>query len=210
MPLRSRYARRHDRDPPTPVVVPHLPSQDSPLDLAQWITKPDAARQLGVSTKAIERWTRRGKLQQRFRPQPGSPHVAVYHPDDLSALMGQRRPPHVMSDTAQERYTVATGSNGHPPTADPASETGPRSLGTGLAPHGDRVQHMATLLSEIWPFLDRDVSRLSRSVLFLTLAEASAYSGLSQACLLRLIKDEQLRAIKDRGWRIRRKDLDAL
>jgi excisionase family DNA binding protein len=46
--------------------------------------------------------------------------------------------------------------------------------------------------------------------LVLTLPEAAAVSGLSQAFLKRAIKDGRLPAEKDRGWRIRRKDLEAL
>jgi excisionase family DNA binding protein len=46
--------------------------------------------------------------------------------------------------------------------------------------------------------------------LFLTLREAAALSGLSQACLRRLIADGSLEARRDRGWRIRRRDLERL
>jgi excisionase family DNA binding protein len=46
--------------------------------------------------------------------------------------------------------------------------------------------------------------------LFLTLREASEYSGLPQECLKRLIAEEKLPAMKSSGYRIRRRDLDAL
>jgi excisionase family DNA binding protein len=46
--------------------------------------------------------------------------------------------------------------------------------------------------------------------LFLTIKEASQYTGLSQAYLRRLIEDGTLKVIKDRGYRIRRRDLDTL
>ena len=46
--------------------------------------------------------------------------------------------------------------------------------------------------------------------LFLTIKEASQYTGLSQAYLRRLIDDGTLKVIKDRGYRIRRRDLDSL
>ncbi len=45
---------------------------------------------------------------------------------------------------------------------------------------------------------------------FLGLKEASAYIGLSIAYLKRAIEAGDLDAVKDRGWRIRRRDLDAL
>jgi excisionase family DNA binding protein len=45
---------------------------------------------------------------------------------------------------------------------------------------------------------------------FLGLKEASTYVGLSIAYSRRLIEAGELDAVKDRGWRIRRRDLDAL
>ena len=51
---------------------------------------------------------------------------------------------------------------------------------------------------------------MAETTLFLTLTEAVARSGLSRACLLRKIKAGTLDAEKDRGWKIRRKDLEAL
>jgi excisionase family DNA binding protein len=45
---------------------------------------------------------------------------------------------------------------------------------------------------------------------FLGLKEASVYIGLSVAYLKRAIEAGELDAVKDRGWRIRRRDLDAL
>lgn len=46
--------------------------------------------------------------------------------------------------------------------------------------------------------------------LYLTIQQAAAYSGLSQAYLKRAIAAKTLPAIRDRGWRIRKKDLEAL
>ena len=42
---------------------------------------------------------------------------------------------------------------------------------------------------------------------YLTLAEAVELSGLSRAFLLRQIKSGGLKAMKDRGWKIRRSEL---
>lgn len=46
--------------------------------------------------------------------------------------------------------------------------------------------------------------------LYVTIAQASAITGLTQAYLRRAIGNLTLPAIRDRGWRIRRKDLEAL
>jgi hypothetical protein len=45
---------------------------------------------------------------------------------------------------------------------------------------------------------------------YLTLADASAEKGLSQAYLRRQIAAGTLPAVRDRGWRIRRRDLESL
>src|SRR5438105_13268396 len=61
-------------------------------DLSHWLTKQQAADAIGVSTKAIERFTQAKKLEQRFRPRAGSPHVAVYDPDDVARIAHERHP----------------------------------------------------------------------------------------------------------------------
>jgi len=49
-----------------------------------------------------------------------------------------------------------------------------------------------------------------RPRLFLSLPEASEYTGLSRALLRRKIRSGELAAIQDRGWRVRRSDLDKI
>ena len=44
----------------------------------------------------------------------------------------------------------------------------------------------------------------------MTLADASAVSGLSETYLRRQIAEQTLKAVQDRGWRIRRRDLETL
>jgi hypothetical protein len=46
--------------------------------------------------------------------------------------------------------------------------------------------------------------------LFLALPEASKYSGLSMTLLKRKIRSGELAALKDRGWRVRRSDLEKI
>ena len=46
--------------------------------------------------------------------------------------------------------------------------------------------------------------------MFLNLAEAVEYSGLSRAWLLREIQEGRLEAMKTGGWRIRRSTLEGL
>ena len=54
------------------------------------------------------------------------------------------------------------------------------------------------------------VARPSVPGLYLTLAEASAFSGLSHEYLERLIREQRVTAIDDGGWKIRRSDLESL
>ena len=49
-----------------------------------------------------------------------------------------------------------------------------------------------------------------RHKLFLSIREASEYTGLPISVIRRLVKAEQLPAVKVGGWRIKRKYLDAL
>jgi hypothetical protein len=61
-----------------------------------------------------------------------------------------------------------------------------------------------TLLREL---MQRPAPAPPRDTLWVTVAEASAESGLSETLLHRLIAKELLPAIKDRGWKVRRADL---
>src|SRR5207248_11092655 len=77
---------------PTSATVSDMPMSQTSSDLTDWLTKQQAADAIGVSTKAIERFARAKKLEQRFRPQARGPQVAVYHPDDVARLASERQP----------------------------------------------------------------------------------------------------------------------
>jgi excisionase family DNA binding protein len=49
-----------------------------------------------------------------------------------------------------------------------------------------------------------------RPRLFLSVTEASEYTGLSRALLMRRVRSGELAAIQDRGWRVRTSDLDKI
>lgn len=46
--------------------------------------------------------------------------------------------------------------------------------------------------------------------IFLTIEEAAAHTGLSEAYIRRKIRAAELPALRDRGWKIRRADLDKI
>jgi len=172
-------------------------------DLSTWLTKQQAADACGVSTKAIERWAKAGKLEAAFRPQAGTPDVVVYFPEDVARIAAERQrapAPFVLP-------AVATGNgNGH-------DAVGMRAL---RKPEGsysgeDLIRGLALLLSKALqsppsPPVAETVAETS----FLALPEAAAVTGLTVAFLRRMIRAGTLTAIKDRGWKIRRKDLEQL
>lgn len=174
------------------------------IDLADWLTKQEAADRIGVSTKAIERFTRAGKLEQRFRPQAGSPHVAVYFPDDVAKLAAARHQAVTPFVLEAERDTPTNG-NGHTGLS-PISPLTPRALAIPeLSSSGE------DLLRVLVAAAARVMSETSQtSPLFVTLQEASHVTGLTQAYLRRQVDAGTLKAVKDRGWRIRRTDLEGL
>ena len=57
---------------------------DTPL--SDWLVAMEAAMRIGCSTRTIERLARAKRLEQRLRPQAGSPAVAVYNPSDVARL----------------------------------------------------------------------------------------------------------------------------
>ena len=168
------------------------------LDVSDWLTKGEAAAALGVTPKTIERWTQAGKLEQRFRKQPGSPDVAVFCPEDVARLTQAQRSavaaPFVLPAAVDASKARVNGTAVQPAGA-PSADDLARALFAAA---------MRAALSQT-----PAVSQTSQTT-FVTIPEAAALTGLTQAYLRRAIQAEQLPAVRDRGWRIRRKDLEQL
>lgn len=164
------------------------------MDADSWLTKAEAATALGVSGRSVERLAARGVLTSRMRP--GFP--TMYNPDDVDKVASAGRTVH--------RAALATA-------VQP-----PRVNGHGAAALVRHPEPTAEALVEpIVRFLELVTARLGNGptaptgpTLFLTLAEASSVSGLSETYLRRQITEQKLSAVKDRGWRIRRRDLEQL
>jgi hypothetical protein len=170
-------------------------------DLSTWLTKQQAADQIGVSTKAIERFTRAGKLEQRFRPQAGSPHVAVFHPEEVDQIASARRaaPAPFVLPAVPDVPTNGNGRNGDQVGSHALAIATPPSIGSGE----ELLHAFAAAL--------RTMFETSQTLtLFVTIREASLATGLTQAYLRRRCENGTLKAEKDRGWKIRRKDLEQL
>lgn len=176
-------------------------------DYSTWRTKPQAADAIGCSTKTIEQLAKDGKLQQTvWRPDHRGPARAVYHPDDVDRIARERRPGPLPAFVVPASAGASNG-NGHGTLQPRASE--PLAVPTGE----DVIRlvfaaALRTLSSET-----SDTSENSENcppTSFVTIREAAALTGLTQAYVRRAIAAQTLPAIRDRGWRIRRKDLEAL
>jgi excisionase family DNA binding protein len=146
-------------------------------NFAEWITKLDAAEQLGISERTLERTIQKQRLRTAQRRIPGRKPIVVIHPSDFEKL---------------RRETV-------PATPNPPSE---ESTDLTVRPPSRVVQEFFQSLLTTLPYPLKALS--------LSIKEASAYTGFSQAFLLRQVKEGKLPAIRDRGYRLLRRDLDVL
>ena len=150
------------------------------VNLDQWKTKAEAAQILGVSEKTVERMAERGELGKAERKIPGRRPLPVFDPDDIEKVQKQTLRPQ--------------------PLLVPAV-TSSKAFGQ-LSAHDARSMAAAMLGTDL---AFRRLSPVDK--LYLTIPEASEYTGLTQTFLRRLIKSGKLTALKDRGWKIRREDL---
>jgi excisionase family DNA binding protein len=155
-------------------------------DYSAWFTKQAAADAIGVSTNPIEKLAQSRQIEQaRWKRPTGGAVVAVFQPDDVARI-------------AKEKHPAAA------PFVLPAHTAATTSLVAAPRPPGDALVALAAALHAA------SENSQKPSALFLTLTDAATVSGLSRAYLLRLIAAGTLPAIRDRGWRIRRRDLEAL
>lgn len=175
-------------------------------DLSDWPTIVDAARSIGVSRRTIERLARARKLEQRLRPQAGSPAVAVYNPDDVARLAAERRP--APAPFVLDAVQGSAPGNGH--VRDSRIENSGALTSTAAAADDPIRQLFAAALRAVLSPPSPPVSVTVAERPVLTLEEAAAASGWSRTYLLRKIKAGTLPAEKDRGWKIRRRDLEQL
>lgn len=170
-------------------------------DYSTWLTKQQAAEAIGVTTKTVERLAQDRQIQQaRWRRPTGGPELAVYHPDDVARIARERRPglaPFVLPVGAE----VPANGNGH------QSSTALARVSDASIKNIDGEDLLRVLVAAA----ARVMSETSQTpTLFLTIEEAAAVSGLSCNYLRKVIKSGTLPAVRNHGWRIRRKDLEQL
>jgi hypothetical protein len=176
---------------------------DSNDNFSTWLTKDQAAAAIGVSTKTVEKLAQDGQLQQTvWRPQGRGAARAVYHPDDVTRIAQQRRP-------GLPAFVVPAGAAG-PANGNGAGAMQTLSSVSAASPTGEDVLRLVFAAALRQLTSEKPPTSEKSEKLFLTLDEAVALSGLSPANLRRRCRSGWPGAIKDRGWKIRRKDLESL
>ena len=163
-----------------------------PKDLTGWLTKQQAADAIGVSTKTVEKLAKDGLLQQAKQARPGKPALVVYHPEEVEQQRQAR------SEEGQAFVVPDV------PAVRPLAPGGMVRVGTGEK--SGVAALVAALRTTVGP----------QDKLFLTMDEATHYSGLPRTFLEGLLGSGKLKAhiVGKHGSgfkrRIRRADLDGL
>jgi excisionase family DNA binding protein len=154
----------------------------------------DAAKFLGKSERAVQRYAAQHRLSVRYVPGDGSRSVADYDEEELKKLKEE------LAQQPPARPAVAA--------AEPPPETGLQ-----LAPDR-RAGSLAELLEQLQEASEKitgDAPRVAvESKVFLTRREACALAGVGPARLAAAIRAGELSARKGlgRGDRIKRADLE--
>lgn len=156
---------------------------------AGWPSPTEVADRLGVSLKTIERAVERGEIQKAYRKMPGRRAAVVLNPDDVDRYSAASVQPEAFMMPAD--------------TGEPA----PNGHGKALA-----VRPPVTMaaLPAMFEYL-QSIARPAPVTLYLDVKAAAEYSGLPISTIRMLIDSDRLPAMKTgRGFRVRRKDLEAL
>lgn len=160
------------------------------------MNKQEAAEFLGVSMRALERYTQQARISVRYEKGRTKP-TPVYEEEDLKAFKAQleapiHRPAVIAEDSANSRHSLALLSE---------TSTLPNS-GAGL----ERLLTTLESLREHPPVTVQDIAVKP----LLKLDEAQRLTGLSREILREAIKTGTLIGGKlGRAYRVKRKDLDA-
>lgn len=174
-------------------------------DLADWLTVAGAAAAIRCSKRTIERLAASRKLEQRLRPQAGSPAVAVYNPDDVARIASERRPAaaaFVLPPGVTSPVTPGTG-NGHGRATDLTN----RHFQNVTS--GDPMQQLCAFVlhSLQSPPSPPVAGTVAERPAYVAKAEALTIAGVSYGALRAAVRAGE---VKQRGTRYRRKDLEAL
>lgn len=157
------------------------------MPIVEWVSLPEAAKTLQKSEKTIERLVKAGSIESKLEPRPGRKSERLYRAADIERL----------------------AQNGHGSTAVarvPQSAVPAKMAAVQLAPEiMDKFRHV--VIDGMSAYASQVPTHLK---LWLSLAEAREYSGLSKPTLLQAIRNGKVTAQKSGGWKIKRASLEAL
>ncbi len=161
------------------------------------MNKKEAANYLGVSTRAIERYTKQGKLSVKYEKGKTRP-IATYNPDELKKLKEEL-------ETPVYQPSVVTTTNKDNGDITPVGIS--QNLEKLLFPILDLLKKLNDKLAYLEPSAKPLVPVEEK--LLLTLKEVQALTGLSNKILTEAIKSGELKAkMMGKSWRIKRFDLE--
>ena len=185
------------------------------------MNKEEAAQFLGVSVRALERYTKQSRISVRYERGRTRP-VATYERDDLERLKAELEAPiyrHAKNEVeaveGQDEGAEETTPNSDSPTLARFVEVGEVTPDTRTAQAAAMMLTRLLTLAQAAP-LDTAARRRPETTaqeasakLLLTLAEAQTLTGLSRATLKAAIDAGELPANQiSRAWRVKRADLE--
>jgi hypothetical protein len=144
--------------------------------MTTWPTKQQAAAELQISERTLERHIKAGRVETKKEKRSGQMPATLCNPDDVARL---RQPAHVMPTLAA------------PPAPAPERQAEPAGALIRKA-----IEQLATIATPV-PTAPQNIAP------WLRLEDAAANSGLSRRLLKSLAESGQIAAIKDgRTWKI--------
>ncbi len=157
------------------------------------MNKKEAAEYLGVSTRAIERYTQKGKLGVKYSGGKTRP-LAIYDKEELETT--------IHKPVIESAPTTPTNLAARDVGLSGLVEKIITPLSSQLASLTEAIQSLKTL-----PHTQPTVPIENK--LLLTLREVQALTGLSRETLREAIQFNQLKAkIVGKAWRVKRSDLE--
>lgn len=171
-------------------------------DLSTWLSDAEVCARLEISARTLDREAKAGRMHPMNRHRPGLRAQRVWNPEDIDARLPQRPAQVMPPETPPVRFRPYLSDVQIPPVTE-LSRSG--DLGGAL------VTALAGALQRIADVVEtRTLPPQRPATPWLTLPDASEYTGLSVAYLRRVIKAGKLPWIRDRAIKVRRADLDNL
>ncbi len=162
------------------------PKEAAPTILdSDWLTLAETKDRLKASQSTVERRVEAGALKTKFSPRPGRKPEKLYRRADVERLEKEE-------EAGNSRSPSPVVAMRKPPTSELALSP------TTFSAIGDLMKQWGTQLP-------------LREKLWLSLAEAAAYSGLGEGYLMGLLETGKVHAVKGGPhgqWRIGRVSLD--